>query len=525
VYHTEFISDNTPPSPSIGSSVPSSDRRTAIVCIKASDELRYYRASIGGSVVSDSGGPGGEMGEYKSTRVMIGSSLVKVRHLISLGWKVVPVWLSEWSDMKSDKDRAEYMIQQSTRAYALGPTPDDDGYYMGVGVVVRLMVALIVMAIRRRESSPTLTTTDDDDECNVTPWAKRRRKAATITSPPSIALLQHHQFMHGKVSDNSSDDDDDDTRCDDTHVIVSTTTTSDEGSSRESNDGMHDGLGEERYSDTMVIAAKTAEGQHTSSSRRYSIVLPSIHDDPHEECVVEAEVILPHHHPAALLLPQYPDHCPSEQRGQHRVGYIDDEEVTTQVDIDHAGDDGHNDGYEYHGDEDDDDDDDDTPPLVVNLHLVAHPHQKYEIRISPSGDVEYTIQPRPLMSELKDVMSTIVGKLRSILIPNRVCEKAEHDDDDDDDDDDDVDKKASSSLMIAGDGHEALPAAILDSHHHLPVGMPIALESFHNIPALPPSSSSSSSSLPLPSPFTHDSSSEGSSSSSSSVNDDDDDKQ
>ncbi|KAF4699398.1 hypothetical protein FOZ62_004102 [Perkinsus olseni] len=127
VYHTEFISDNTTSSPSIGSSVPSSDRRTAIVCIKPSDELRYYRASIGGSVVSDSGGPGGEMGEYKSTRVMIGSSLVKVRHLISLGWKVVPVWLSEWSDMKSDKDRAEYLIQQSTRGYALGPTPDDDG--------------------------------------------------------------------------------------------------------------------------------------------------------------------------------------------------------------------------------------------------------------------------------------------------------------------------------------------------------------------------------------------------------------
>ncbi|KAF4686530.1 hypothetical protein FOZ60_005079 [Perkinsus olseni] len=367
------------------------------------------------------------------------------------------------------------------------------------------------MAIRRRESSPTLTTTDDDD-CNATPWAKRRRKAATITSPPpSIALLQHHQLMRGKVSDNTSDDDD--TRCDDTHVIVSTTTTSDEGSSRESNDGMHHDLGEERYSDTMVIAAKTAEGQHTSSSsRRYSIVLPSIHDDPHEECVVEAEVILPHHHHhhhhPVLLLPQYPDHCPSEQLGQHRVEYIDNQEVTTQVDIDHAGDDGHDDGhddgYEYHGDGDEDDD---TPPLVVNLHLVAHPHQKYEIRISPSGEVEYTIQPRPLMSELKDVMSTIVAKLRSILIPNRVCEKAEHDADDND-----VDEKASSSLMIAGDGHEGLPAAILDSHHHLPVGMPIALESFHNIPALPPSSSSTPSPLPLPPPFTRDSSSEGSSS-------------
>ncbi|KAF4749828.1 hypothetical protein FOZ62_001023, partial [Perkinsus olseni] len=360
----------------------------------------------------------------------------------------------------------------------------------------------------RRESSPTLTTTDDDD-CNATPWAKRRRKAATITSPPpSIALLQHHQLMRGKVSDNTSDDDD--TRCDDTHVIVSTTTTSDEGSSRESNDGMHHDLGEERYSDTMVIAAKTAEGQHTSSSsRRYSIVLPSIHDDPHEECVVEAEVILPHHHHhPVLLLPQYPDHCPSEQLGQHRVEYIDNQEVTTQVDIDHAGDDGHDDGhddgYEYHGDGDEDDD---TPPLVVNLHLVAHPHQKYEIRISPSGEVEYTIQPRPLMSELKDVMSTIVAKLRSILIPNRVCEKAEHDADDND-----VDEKASSSLMIAGDGHEGLPAAILDSHHHLPVGMPIALESFHNIPALPPSSSSTPSPLPLPPPFTRDSSSEGSSS-------------
>ncbi|KAF4687948.1 hypothetical protein FOZ60_003297 [Perkinsus olseni] len=347
--------------------------------------------------------------------VMIGSSLVKVRHLISLGWKVVPVWLSEWSDMKSDKDRAEYMIQQSTRAYALGPTPDDD----------------------EGGNHHLPSTTTDDDDCNATPWAKRRRKAVTITSPPpSIALLQHHQLMRGKF-----------------------------------------------YRPFMMTHMKNV----WSKLKLYYLIIIIILFYYYHNIPITAPV-------SSLANIEVVATATTSSSG-YVFGYIDNQEVTTQVDIDHAGDDGHDDGrddgYEYHGDGDEDDD---TPPLVVNLHLVAHPHQKYEVE----GRNEVYARP-----------------VYQIRISPRYVKRLEHDADDND-----VDEKASSSLMIAGDDHEGLPAAILDSHHHLPVGMPIALESFHNIPALPPSSSSTPSPLPLPPPFTHDSSIEGSSSSSSSVDDD-----
>ena len=85
VYHIDFASGG----------------KVAIVTIPESDELAWT-------------------GE-NAMRIIVGDSMTKVKHLQMLGYKVVPVWLSEWSRMASAEARRNCLLRNSTQlVFALG---------------------------------------------------------------------------------------------------------------------------------------------------------------------------------------------------------------------------------------------------------------------------------------------------------------------------------------------------------------------------------------------------------------------
>ena len=85
VYHIDFASGG----------------KVAIVTIPESDELAWT-------------------GE-NAMRIIVGDSMTKVKHLQMFGYKVVPVWLSEWSRMASAEARRNCLLRNSTQlVFALG---------------------------------------------------------------------------------------------------------------------------------------------------------------------------------------------------------------------------------------------------------------------------------------------------------------------------------------------------------------------------------------------------------------------
>ena len=87
VYHVDFIAD-----------------KVAVVTVPAADEL---------SMVTATGGEG--------VRIIVGQSMTKIKHLQLFGYKVVPVWLKEWSSLASEDERKKCLLRNSTQVvYALG---------------------------------------------------------------------------------------------------------------------------------------------------------------------------------------------------------------------------------------------------------------------------------------------------------------------------------------------------------------------------------------------------------------------
>ncbi|EEQ98719.1 hypothetical protein Pmar_PMAR029087, partial [Perkinsus marinus ATCC 50983] len=134
VYHLDMITSLNQPDSTSSSSNPSvlgsslnyqqAGKRTAIVCIKEEDELRWYSPITRGQHQSTLDDPHNNI-RLGHTRVMIGNSLTKVRHLHSLGWKVIPLWLSEWSELHTVDDRCKYLVERAQEAYAIGPATTD----------------------------------------------------------------------------------------------------------------------------------------------------------------------------------------------------------------------------------------------------------------------------------------------------------------------------------------------------------------------------------------------------------------
>jgi hypothetical protein len=85
VYHVDFSAE-----------------KIAIVTIPESDELNLVSNSTG-------------------VRVIVGQSMTKIKHLQLFGYKVVPIWLKEWSNLSSDEERKKCLLRNSTQVvFALG---------------------------------------------------------------------------------------------------------------------------------------------------------------------------------------------------------------------------------------------------------------------------------------------------------------------------------------------------------------------------------------------------------------------
>ncbi|KAF4663936.1 hypothetical protein FOZ61_001266 [Perkinsus olseni] len=137
VYHLDMMTSPTSsslshdPSTMLDASLnyEQAGKRAAIVCIKEEDELRWYTPITKGADYHQQTSADDHHNianvRLGHTRVMIGDSLTKVRHLHSLGWKVIPVWLSEWSELQSVEERRRYLVERAQEAYAVGPATTD----------------------------------------------------------------------------------------------------------------------------------------------------------------------------------------------------------------------------------------------------------------------------------------------------------------------------------------------------------------------------------------------------------------
>jgi hypothetical protein len=65
-----------------------------------------------------------ELGTSAGVRVIVGDSMTKIKHLQILGYKVIPVWLNEWSELEDLEARKRCLLRNSTQVvFALGPAP------------------------------------------------------------------------------------------------------------------------------------------------------------------------------------------------------------------------------------------------------------------------------------------------------------------------------------------------------------------------------------------------------------------
>ena len=65
--------------------------------------------------------PADELGSSGGVRVIVGDSMTKIKHLQILGYKVIPVWLAEWSQLNTAEDRKQCLLRNSTQVvFALG---------------------------------------------------------------------------------------------------------------------------------------------------------------------------------------------------------------------------------------------------------------------------------------------------------------------------------------------------------------------------------------------------------------------
>ena len=103
VYHVDFLTVQTN-----GASVGDNNDKVAIVMIPETDELRNLNSN-----------------DSSHVRVILGDSMVKIRHLQMFGYSVVPVWESEWATASGNLDKQKDLLLKYSNqvVYATGVSP------------------------------------------------------------------------------------------------------------------------------------------------------------------------------------------------------------------------------------------------------------------------------------------------------------------------------------------------------------------------------------------------------------------
>jgi len=101
VYHVEFVSPDAKERLSGNSGSPP----LAIVCIKSKEQLRWY-VPITAEVLPDEEQLTNRCNTFK---LVFSEAVQKLRHLQAMGYKTVPIWMTEWKMLKTREERAEHI--------------------------------------------------------------------------------------------------------------------------------------------------------------------------------------------------------------------------------------------------------------------------------------------------------------------------------------------------------------------------------------------------------------------------------
>jgi len=101
VYHIEFLSANAKQQLTAWPSNPP----TAVVCIKSKEQLRWYMP------ITAEGSTEAEQMNNRCNqfRFMFRGAVQKMRHLVAMGYRPAVIWMSEWNQLKSSKERNAYL--------------------------------------------------------------------------------------------------------------------------------------------------------------------------------------------------------------------------------------------------------------------------------------------------------------------------------------------------------------------------------------------------------------------------------